>query len=228
VPRTTPGDTIRPRLEALGADLDRVFPFGTEDAAPSELLSLPGSTAVLEDLLEQTRAQLVVLDPITAFLKAGVLTAGDQRVRSALEPLARLAERHTCTVLLVRHLTKQGGRRAIYRGAGAIGLAGACRSCLLAARDAGDAERCVLAQIKNNCAALQAGLAYQMVESPQTPPALHWLGPNVWSGDQLVAAGGRASLCPRRVPCFRGHRAYILDCRIGWAAKACLPTGPSA
>ena len=62
------GDTIRPRLQALGADLDRIFllPPRGQDLRPP--LLLPGHTTTLADALRQTQARLLVIDPITAFL----------------------------------------------------------------------------------------------------------------------------------------------------------------
>jgi AAA domain len=107
---------------------------------------------MLDEALAQSQARLLVLDPVMAFLEAGVVTSSDQGVRRALLPLAQLAEKHACAVLLVRHLNKQGGRRALYRGGGSIGLLAACRSGWLLAEDPQEARRRVLAQVKNNLA----------------------------------------------------------------------------
>ena len=61
-------DTIRPRLQALGADLKRVFVLRAEDTSAGEPLRLPEHTATLDDALARTRARLLVIDPIVAFL----------------------------------------------------------------------------------------------------------------------------------------------------------------
>src|SRR5439155_10848615 len=105
-------DTILPRLRALGADLDRVLvaPRGDSSAA----LALPGDLGPLDDLVSQTGARFVVLDPVVAFLQASVLSASDQSVRRALAPLADLAERRQCAIEMVRHLNKKGGGKALY------------------------------------------------------------------------------------------------------------------
>src|SRR5437763_9754017 len=125
-----PSDTVLPRLQALGADLDRVFVLrrGEQD----ELPRLPGQSAALEAVVAETKARLLVIDPVVAFLERGVLTNSDQSVRRALLPLAQLAEGHLCAVLLLRHLNKRGGR-ALYRGGGSIGFQGACRTAWLLA-----------------------------------------------------------------------------------------------
>jgi hypothetical protein len=106
----------------------------------------------------RTRAGLVVIDPIVGFLDAGIAVSSDQGVRRALFPLAELAEKHGCAVLLVRHLGKSGGTRSVYRGGGSTGLLGACRSGWLIARNPQQPERRVLAQVMNNLAAPHLGL----------------------------------------------------------------------
>jgi hypothetical protein len=104
-------------------------------------------------------------------------------------PLARLAEKHRCAVLLVRHLNKSGGRRALYRGGGSIGFIGACRSGWLIGRDPQEPGRCVLAPVKNNFAPAQPSLAYSVLAQEGAPPTLSWVGPSPWTADQLLAAG---------------------------------------
>ena len=174
------GDTVRSRLVGLGADLGRVYLM--EGEAPH----LPSEVGVLEAALERAGARLLVLDPLLAFLDAKVSSGNDQSVRRALAPLARLAARRSCAVLLVRHLNKQGGKQAVYRGGGAIGLVGVCRSAWVVGRDPMDAGRCVLAQVKNNLAGQQPSLAYEVGGEPPESPRLRWLGPSRWSADEVV------------------------------------------
>src|SRR5262249_5535219 len=90
-------DTIRPRLAALGADLDRVFVLRRQ----ADGLCFPSQLAVLEDAISRTGARLVVIDPLLAFLDGNVASGNDLSVRRALWPLGRLAERHHCANLLV-------------------------------------------------------------------------------------------------------------------------------
>jgi putative DNA primase/helicase len=178
-------DTILPRLRALGADLDRVLVAPRGD--PSAALALPGDLGPLDDLVAQTGARFVVLDPVVAFLQASVLSASDQSVRRALAPLADLAERRKCAVEMVRHLNKKGGGKALYRGGGSIGFTAACRSCWLAAAEPGGTGRCVLAQVKNNLGPPQPALTYEIGTGADGLPTLTWLGAAAWTPDQLLA-----------------------------------------
>jgi hypothetical protein len=185
-------DVIRPRLQALGADLERVFaPHRARDAVGGPLC-FPAHADRLDEALMRTRARLVVVDPIVAFLGPNVFDASDSSVRRALSPLGDLAEKRTCAVVLVRHLNKRGGSRSIYRGGGSIGFLGVRRSGWLIARDPVQPERCVLAQVKNNLAAAQPSLAYRVTAQESSPPTLSWLGAVAWTADQLLAGGA----CP--------------------------------
>ncbi len=59
-----------------------------------------------------------------------------------------------------RHLNKQGGSQAAYRGLGSIAFMAACRSAMLVARDPLALGRCVLAQVRKSQARLQPSLGY--------------------------------------------------------------------
>ncbi len=192
-------DTIRPRLQALGADLDRVFVLHRHRQDGHALFRFPTGTPVLDQALAATGARLVVIDPITAFLDPSIATGNDPCVRRALTPLACLAEKHACAVLLVRHLNKAGGFRSVYRGGGSIGIVGLCRAAWLVAQDPHVPHRRVLAQVKNNLAGPQPSLTYAVAVPGGARGPLTWLGTSPLTADQLLAAAGTrpAGLPPR-------------------------------
>ena len=142
--------------------------------------------------------RLVVIDPVVAFLDSSVQVSTDASVRQALMPLAALARKHQCLILLLRHLNKTGSQSSLYRGGGSIGFQGACRSSWLLAVEPGMPTHRVLAQVKNNDAPPQASLAYELVSTPGQPPTLNWLNssPSPWSADRLLAEAHR-SAAPR-------------------------------
>ena len=185
-----PADTVRARLVSPGADLNRVF---VPSAGHLGAIRLPGQIRRLEDAITAAAARLVVIDPLLAFLDSNVSSGSDQSVRRALEPLAELAARLECVILLIRHLIKKGAKRAVYSGAGAIGLLGLCRSAWLVGRDPGHPGQCVLAQVKNNLAPQQTSLAYQVASDEGGAVRLSWHGTSPWSADQVVAGPGRSS-----------------------------------
>lgn len=195
------GDTLRPRLEAAGANLDLVHAFtGVRDSGSERLPMLPQDVPRLEAVAVATGSLMVVIDPLMAYLGANVNSFRDQDVRRALAPLAAMAERTGVAVLVVRHLNKASGGSAIYRGGGSIGIAGAARSVLLVARDpdAGTDDpnpRKILAVVKSNLAVLVPSMAYQLLDSPDHGCArVRWeAGTTPHRADDLLAGHHAAS-----------------------------------
>jgi hypothetical protein len=188
-------DTTLPRLKSFGADLDRVCFLDAGEEGLAEPWCFPRHLDALERHVAQTGARLVVLDPVVAYLDWQSNSNSDQSVRRALFPLAMLAARHACTILMIRHLNKNRGRWALYRGGGSIGFVSACRSAWLFGRDPQDPDRCVFAQVKNNLAAPQPSLAYRIAAGKAESPDLNWLGTCEWTANELV---GTAPIMPAR------------------------------
>jgi AAA domain len=147
-----------PRLLALGGDQNRVFRWKPPDDT-GEPFRIPSQLDRLEAEIERTHSRLVIIDPLVDFLDPGVSVNSDQGIRRALTPLRLLAERNHCLILMIRHLIKRSLSRALYRGSGSIGIAGACRSAWLIGRDPNNAERRVFAPQKGNYSAVQAHFA---------------------------------------------------------------------
>jgi hypothetical protein len=147
-------DTIQPRLRAAGADLAKVGFFEDYNRAP---LVLPDHLDRIEVRLRDYDARLLLIDPLVAFLAQA---RSDQEVRKCLHPVKLLAERRRCTVLWLRHLSKRGGPKAIYRGSGHVSIIGAARSGLIVGPDPDDPAVRVLAHAKSNLAPRQRSLTY--------------------------------------------------------------------
>ena len=177
-------DTIRPRLDAAGADVARIHVFAeVHDESGLRPPELPADVPRLEGIVRERYARLVVVDPLAAFLASQVDSHRDQDVRRVLHVLAALADRTGCTVLVLRHLNKSGGAKAMYRGGGSIGIIGAARLGLLVAPDPEDDSRHVLAVIKSNLAAKPDALAYRLV-----PDTLHGVARLSWEGAAAYTA----------------------------------------
>jgi putative DNA primase/helicase len=170
-------DTLRPRLDRLGAECDAVL-------LHDEPLDLAQGDdfAEVEQAVAEHGPRLVILDPIVAYLGAKTDAYRANEVRAILAPLARLADRHGCAVLAVRHLNKSRGSRSIYAGQGSIDFTAAARSVLLAGCGGeGEAER-ALVHIKSNLAALGDTVAYAIDEQ-----GFRWAGASALRASDLLA-----------------------------------------
>jgi hypothetical protein len=209
-------DTVCPRLAGFGAALDRVH-VPEELLTPGEaarLLAFPRDGPLLEQMIRRSESRLVVIDPFMAFLDRSVCGLNDQSVRQVLTPLAQVAERTGCAILLIRHLIKVGGLRALYRGSGSIGIMGAVRSALVLARDPDDADIRVLACTKSNFGPLPPALAFGIVTGPGGAPELVWLGESDLRADDLMAAAS-VRLWPReRARAFLQERLKTGECEV--------------
>jgi hypothetical protein len=172
-------DTTRPRAVAAGADLDRLGVVSGLDRLPL----LPDCLPDLERLIAARRADLLVIDPLMAFLPPKVSANLDQCVRTALTPLAQLAERTDCGILLVRHLRKITGGRAVRRGQGSMGIVGAVRTGLLAGPHPVDSSLGVLAVVKSNLAGAVPSQTYRIAAGATGLPLVEWVGPVDVSAD---------------------------------------------
>ncbi|MGI8937812.1 MAG: AAA family ATPase [Iamia sp.] len=190
-------DTIRPRLDAAGADCARVHHLDAVPVVDDEgnirdrPPVIPGDADAIEALVTSTGAVLVVVDVLMAYLDGRNNSYRDQDVRGALAPLAAVAERTGATIVVLRHLTKQSGGAALYRGGGSIGIIGAARSALVAAVDPDDENgvRRVLAQTKSNLGPPPPALGYQLsADDDRGCARVEWLGVTAHTADGLVAA----------------------------------------
>ena len=172
-----PADTIRPRLEAVGADLERVFIIrGVKRGEGDGYFSLAEDLPLLEAVLTD-RVRLMIIDPISAYLGTETDSHRDAPVRAVLAPLAALAARRGPAVLGVMHLNK-GQAAAIYRVQGSIAFTAAARAVWAVCKDTEDetGRRRLFLPVKNNLAADVEGLAYDLADCGGLP-AVNWGNP---------------------------------------------------
>lgn len=176
-------ETVRRRLEGLGADMDRVFLLDRED---ERLATFPHDTQGLVEQIQAIQARLVVIDPIISFLAQGVQMNSDQGVRQALLLLRQLARRHQFIPLLVRHLNKDSTKSPVYRGCGAQAFLNVSRSGWLFSRHPEDDQRVIMAQHKTNVAKTQDSLAFSITSRDGGLPRVTWHGPCSMTSTDLL------------------------------------------
>lgn len=108
------GDTIKPRLLAAGADCTKVMVIDDSEQP------LTMADVRLEEAIVQTKARMVVLDPIQGFLGAEVDMHRANEIRPLMKRIAVLAEKYHCAIILIGHMNKNSNGKSSYRGLGSI------------------------------------------------------------------------------------------------------------
>lgn len=175
--------TIVPRLQAAGADMDRVFRIEVEKDGKSDRLTLPIDVRALEAVIRQNDVALVSLDPLMTLIGVGLDTHKDHDVRQALEPLVELAEATDVAIIGNAHFNKSQSGNPMSRVTGSAAFGAVVRSVLAIARD-DEEEYCVVSLVKSNLGRLDLPhLAYRIEEvTVDTPSGSTPVGRLVWVG----------------------------------------------
>ncbi|HWQ39359.1 MAG TPA: AAA family ATPase [Burkholderiales bacterium] len=163
-----PEDTIRPRLDAAGADLRRVHILdAVAERAPDGTIRRRGLVLTRDiERLDRALAELgdvalVVVDPITAYM-GDIDTHRTADVRAALARLVDLAARRGAAIVAVSHLRKSVAGDAMMQVTGSLAFVAAARAAYIVARDPVDDTRRLLVQAKNNLGDDRTGYAYRI------------------------------------------------------------------
>lgn len=151
-------DTIKPRLVKEGTDCSMIRVI---DEADKEL-------SMTDDRLEQaiieTKARLIILDPIQAYIGATVDMHRANEIRPVLKHLGIIAEKHNCAIILIGHMNKASGSKSTYRGLGSIDIQATARSVLLVARFRDKPNIRIMAHDKSSLAPTGDAIGFEMTE----------------------------------------------------------------
>lgn len=143
--------TIRPRLVAAGADLERVFRVEAVTRSGSELpVLLPRDIDALTGAVVERQVALLLLDPLMSRIAGKLDTHKDADVRQALEPLAALADKTEAAVLGIIHVNKGSSKDPLNVVMGSRAFTSVPRAALYVAEDPDNEHGRVVGQSKNN------------------------------------------------------------------------------
>jgi putative DNA primase/helicase len=203
-----PADTIKPRLMVAGADCSQVL---FTDYA--EVLDRGNDRRRIDlsldaELLVQSAADrgvlALVIDPLSSYLGQETNSWRDSDMRRVLDPLAEAAARYGVAIVLVAHLTKASGNKALYRFQGSIATTAAARFGFLVGKHTTDPELRVFAAVKSNLSRIPASLSFRIV--PVYLPAIddevgrvEWAGAVSLSADDLLGPAAKTGALERAV-----------------------------
>jgi putative DNA primase/helicase len=183
-------DTIRPRLEAAGADLSRVHVLESvairerdgslTRRAFSLVQDMPRLAAKLAELGD---VALVVIDPVTAYM-GDTDSHKNAEVRAVLSQVAEVAGKYGTAVIAVSHLRKSVAGEAMQQITGSLAFVAAARAVYIVAKDQADPVRRLLLPVKNNLGDDLTGYAFRI--EPTTLPGGIPTSRLAWEGERVT------------------------------------------
>ncbi|MDD2391564.1 MAG: AAA family ATPase [Bacilli bacterium] len=169
-------DTIKPRLEAFGANFKFVKTIdedGKDINGKTKKLFL-NEYSRIETILKRYNPLLFIIDPIQSYLQQTDLKDAS-KIRNVLGPIAQLANKYNCTFIFIMHLNK-GDSKSLYRGLGSIDFIGIARSVLLIGKSPSNNEEIVVEHIKYNLSQQGKSFAYKVIGDSKGIKDIEYLG----------------------------------------------------
>ena len=152
-----PADTIKPRLEAFGAEC-RNIAFIKEEANSG--LTLDDERIRLA--IAEYKPVLVVIDPIQAYIGSDSDLQIAAKARKLMRRVGLWASTYNCAIVLIGHMNKREGGKDLYRSLGSIDIVAAARSVLLVEREPLNTYQRTVYQIKNSLAPVGDPLCFEI------------------------------------------------------------------
>ena len=177
-----PSRVIRPRLEAIGGDIDKVRviddPFILNDEGVD----------ILRREIRSYDPALVIIDPLTNFMGPKVDMYRPNEANAFMRPLHRLAKEFDIAILIARHLRKQVSDNAMHMGQGSMAFGGAVRSGMIVTPHPTQADWRVLAHYKCSYEKEAGSEAFEICAPPKGGAArVVWQEPVEMTANELIA-----------------------------------------
>lgn len=164
-----PADTLRPRLEAAGADLRRIHfvdgvvaGYTADGSQANRFFSLAEDMRALDlKLADLPDAAVVVIDPISAYL-GSTDSHKNAEIRGLLAPLTEVAARRNVAIIGISHLNKDQHKQSLMRITGSLAFVAAARAVYMVLADPQDKMRRLFLPAKNNLGPDSSGLAFRI------------------------------------------------------------------
>ena len=177
------GDTIKPRLLESQADLHHIYTIDETDFPLSMLDHRIG------EAIRDTQAQLMILDPLQAYLGEKVDMNRANEVRNVMKGLTKVASKTGCAIVLMGHLNKSQTANSAQRGLGSMDFRAAARSVLLVGRLKNDRNIRVMVHDKSSLAEEGNSRGFTLDNG-----TLHWQeGYENLTADELLSGAARGN-----------------------------------
>jgi hypothetical protein len=207
-------DTIRPRLEAAGADTRfvHVVKTVTNSEGKKRGFELSADLDKLKDLIGQIDDDvvLIIVDPISAYM-GDTDTHKMSLVSPVMSMVAEFAERNGVAVLAIHHPPKEAPRKALHAFNGTLAFVAGPRLVFLVVEDPENPDRSLLLPVKNNLGKQAAGMAYWIEDAAVD----HKFKTSVikWDDEPVTISANEALQGPNRIEPSKINSAgeFLLD-----------------
>ena len=151
---------LRGRLEKNGADLDRISFVSPADERFAEL-NFNGD--LLKGIIEENRPDVIVFDPLQAFVPENLRMGDRNAMRKCFAPLIGYGEQYKLTSIIIAHANKQSGVWGRKRIADSSDIWDSSRSVLMAGITKEDGVR-YISHEKSNWGKLGKSVLYTLDE----------------------------------------------------------------
>ena len=155
---------LRARLEANGADLDRISFLSPED---ERFVDLNFNGDLLKGIIEENRPSVIVFDPLQAFVPANLKMGDRNAMRKCFSPLIGYGEQYKVTSIIIAHANKQSGVWGRKRIADSSDIWDASRSVLMVGMTPDEGIR-YISQEKSNYGKLSDTVLFSLDECVPT------------------------------------------------------------
>jgi AAA domain len=183
------GMVLRPRLEDMGANLDRVHIYTGYTNKDGKSVQFDISKIdELQTKIRELQIDFVLFDPLLDFFGLTEINKAE-KVKAMLSPLHNLAKTLKVSIACVIHCNK-GDVKALYKGSGSIQFAGKARSVFFIEKSPENPEEKVLCHVKSNLGPAAPSLVYRIEHLNGDPnkPILVWKHEDEgkWTADDLL------------------------------------------
>jgi len=150
---------LRRRLEANGADMDRISYMGAND---ERFVNLNFDGDLLKGIIETNRPDLVIYDPVQAFVPANLRMGDRNAMRKCFTPLIGFGETYRTTSIIIVHTNKQSGVWGRKRIADSSDIWDSSRSVLMTGMVPNSENLRYITHEKSNWGKLEDSVLYEL------------------------------------------------------------------
>ena len=200
-------DTVIPRFIKAGGDTERIY-FIDESNNPLTFSDVDR----IENAIRECDAKLIIFDPLVSYIGESVSMNNANEVRAQFNKLIQIAKQNKCAILIVGHMNKMQGVKAMYRAVGSIDVVAAARSCLLIGTY-DDPDNRVMAVQKCNLAEKGAAIRFEIIDGN-----VNWIDVMDITADELL--NSCSSLSGNK---STSKMETAKDCLVDWLSEGAKP-----